>query len=108
MSVLATDKTGTLTEGRMVVQHVWTPETAVDLTGFGYEPEGEVLVDGSQADGDALAPVRELLRVTALCNDAVLRPPDPKTPGTRWTAPGDPTEAALLTAATEAGCPRPM
>ncbi|MFJ4343493.1 cation-translocating P-type ATPase [Streptomyces sp. NPDC088915] len=108
VSVLATDKTGTLTEGRMVVQHVWTPETAVDLTGSGYEPEGEVLVDGRPADGDALAPVRELLRVTALCNDAVLRPPDPETSDTRWTALGDPTEAALLTAATKAGCSRPV
>ncbi|MFC8494071.1 cation-translocating P-type ATPase [Streptomyces sp. NPDC057235] len=107
VSVLATDKTGTLTEGRMVVQHVWTPDTAVDLTGSGYDPEGEALVAGRPADGDELAPIRELLRVTTLCNDAALRPPDPKVSDTHWTALGDPTEAALLTAAAKASCPRP-
>ncbi|WP_128978418.1 cation-translocating P-type ATPase [Streptomyces roseicoloratus] len=107
VSVLATDKTGTLTEGRMVVQHIWTPQVSAELTGVGYEPEGEALVDGRPAREAELAPVRELLTVTALCNDATLRPPDPATPDTRWTALGDPMEAALLTAAAKTGCPAP-
>ncbi|WMX48458.1 HAD-IC family P-type ATPase [Streptomyces roseicoloratus] len=107
VSVLATDKTGTLTEGRMVVQHVWTPQVSAELTGVGYEPEGEALVDGRPAREAELAPIRELLTVTALCNDATLRPPDPATPDTRWTALGDPMEAALLTAAAKTGCRTP-
>lgn len=74
VSVLATDKTGTLTEGRMAVQRVWTPEVCGELTGVGYEPEGEALVAGRPAAPDELAPVRELLRTTVLCNDATLRP----------------------------------
>ncbi|GGY76339.1 cation-translocating P-type ATPase [Streptomyces omiyaensis] len=105
VSVLATDKTGTLTEGRMVVQRVWTPEVRVGLTGVGYEPEGEVLIAGRPAAPDELAPVRELLRTTVLCNDATLRPPDATDPPSRWTAVGDPMEAALLSAAAKAGCP---
>ncbi|MGY3334136.1 Ca2+-transporting ATPase [Streptomyces filamentosus] len=105
VSVLATDKTGTLTEGRMVVQRVWTPGMCVELTGVGYEPEGEVLVAGRPAAPDELAPVRELLRAAVLCNDAALRPPDVRDPGSRWTAVGDPMEAALLAAAAKAGCP---
>ncbi|WP_306326916.1 HAD-IC family P-type ATPase [Streptomyces venezuelae] len=105
VSVLATDKTGTLTEGRMVVQHVWTPSVSAEVRGVGYEPEGEVLIDGSRAEVDGLAPVRELLTVTALCNDADLRPPDAGTPDGRWTALGDPMEAALLAAAAKSGCP---
>ncbi|MGW0117941.1 cation-translocating P-type ATPase [Streptomyces sp. NPDC003327] len=105
VSVLATDKTGTLTEGRMVVQYVWTPSTSAELKGVGYEPEGEVLVDGRRADADALAPVRALLTITALCNDAALRPPDADASDGRWTALGDPMEAALLAAAAKSGCP---
>ncbi|MFI9004274.1 cation-translocating P-type ATPase [Streptomyces sp. NPDC053541] len=105
VSVLATDKTGTLTEGRMVVQHVWTPSVSAELRGVGYEPDGEVLAGGSPAEADVLAPVQELLTVTALCNDAALRPPDAGTPDGRWTALGDPMEAALLAAAAKAGCP---
>ncbi|MGW5782282.1 cation-translocating P-type ATPase [Streptomyces sp. NPDC003863] len=107
VSVLATDKTGTLTEGRMVVQHVWTPRVSAELSGVGYEPVGEVLVDGRQAEADTLEPLRELLTVTALCNDATLRPADDKASDARWTAMGDPMEAALLTAAAKTGCPEP-
>ncbi|MFF1511219.1 cation-translocating P-type ATPase [Streptomyces sp. NPDC058326] len=107
VSVLATDKTGTLTEGRMVVQHVWTPPLSAELQGVGYEPEGAVLVDGRPAEADELVPARELLTITALCNDAALRAPDAGTPDGRWTALGDPMEAALLAAAAKAGCPDP-
>ncbi|MEU3397113.1 cation-translocating P-type ATPase [Streptomyces filamentosus] len=105
VSVLATDKTGTLTEGRMAVQRVWTPGVCVELTGVGYEPAGEALVAGRPASPDELAPVRELLRAAVLCNDATLRPPDVKDPQSRWTAVGDPMEGALLAAAAKAGCP---
>ncbi|MEU8619597.1 HAD-IC family P-type ATPase [Streptomyces sp. NPDC048623] len=107
VSVLATDKTGTLTEGRMVVQHVWTPRGSLELefTGVGYEPEGDALVDGRAAEPDELRPVRELLTAAALCNDATLHPPDGEGPDARWTVLGDPMEGALLTAAAKAGCP---
>ncbi|MFJ5834128.1 cation-translocating P-type ATPase [Streptomyces sp. NPDC093089] len=105
VSVLATDKTGTLTEGRMVVQNVWTPRVSAELSGVGYEPVGEVLVAGRPAEPDELEPLTELLTVTALCNDATLRPPDDGRDDDRWTALGDPMEAALLAAATKAGCP---
>ncbi|MCX2180074.1 cation-translocating P-type ATPase [Streptomyces sp. SKN60] len=107
VSVLATDKTGTLTEGRMVVQHVWTPSGSAELSGVGYEPVGEVLVAGRPAEADELEPLRELLTVTALCNDATLRPADDEATDGRWTALGDPMEAALLTAAAKTGCPDP-
>ncbi|MDI9885111.1 cation-transporting P-type ATPase [Streptomyces sp. HNM0645] len=105
VTVLATDKTGTLTEGRMVVEQIWTPRGLVAFTGVGYEPRGEVRVSGRTATAAELEPVRELLTVAALCNDAALRPPGgAEGSGDRWTAVGDPTEAALLTAAVKAGC----
>ncbi|MFF4393041.1 cation-translocating P-type ATPase [Streptomyces sp. NPDC001552] len=108
VTVLATDKTGTLTEGRMVVQHVWTPWAAADFFGVGYEPQGDVLVEGRQPTAAELGLVQELLTAASLCNDASLRPPrgTPADEG-RWTAVGDPMEAALLSAAVKAGCGEP-
>ncbi|MFD7915992.1 cation-translocating P-type ATPase [Streptomyces sp. NPDC059752] len=108
VTVLATDKTGTLTEGRMVVQHVWTPRAAADFFGVGYEPQGDVLVEGRQPTAVELGPVQDLLRAASLCNDASLRPPRGTPPDEdRWTAVGDPMEAALLSAAVKAGCGEP-
>lgn len=104
VTVLATDKTGTLTEGRMVVQHVWTPRRTFDFFGVGYEPEGDVQVEGKRPTTDELEPARELLTVTCLCNDAGLRPPQDSADKGLWSAVGDPMEAALLAAAAKAGC----
>ncbi|MET9885642.1 cation-translocating P-type ATPase [Streptomyces sp. NPDC006430] len=105
VSVLATDKTGTLTEGRMVVQHVWTPRVEADFFGVGYEPHGDIRRDGRPLTAEELEPVRELLTAAALCNDASLKPPGRRATGAdRWTAVGDPMEAALLAAAAKAGC----
>ncbi|MDH2388853.1 cation-transporting P-type ATPase [Streptomyces sp. HNM0663] len=108
VTMLATDKTGTLTEGRMVVRHIWTPGVAVDVTGVGYEPEGELRTGDRAARPGELAPVRRLLTAAVLCNDAALRPPGERNGGAvRWSALGDPTEAALLAAAAKAGCDEP-
>ncbi|XXJ61839.1 cation-translocating P-type ATPase [Embleya sp. MST-111070] len=100
VTMLATDKTGTLTEGRMVAERVWTPEATAELTGTGYAPEGAVLVDGRPIDAHTTACVRELLTAAALCNDAHLVPPGSDA---SWSALGDPTEAALLAAAGKVG-----
>lgn len=103
VSVLATDKTGTLTEGRMVVQQLWSPSGAADVSGSGYEPRGELTRAGQPLAPEQLRPLRELLTAAALCNDSGLRPP--REGSDTWTAVGDPMEAALLAAAAKAGCP---
>ncbi|NEW37069.1 ATPase, partial [Nocardia cyriacigeorgica] len=51
VTVLATDKTGTLTEGRMVARTLWTPDGVAEVSGSGYAPDGAV-----HADGQVLAP----------------------------------------------------
>jgi Ca2+-transporting ATPase len=100
VTVLATDKTGTLTEGRMVARHLWTPAGEATVTGSGYSPEGEIVRDGLLDS----AGLTDLLVAAVLCNDARLSPPQGR--GGEWTALGDPTEAALLTAAAKLGLDR--
>jgi Ca2+-transporting ATPase len=101
VTVVAADKTGTLTEGRMAVQRAVTPNAADYLvTGVEYAPEGAVYRDGRQValpDED----LRGLARAAVLCNDAALAAPTPEQP--TWGAVGDPLETALLAFAGRCG-----
>jgi len=89
VTVLASDKTGTLTEGRMVVQRLWTPAGESVVSGRGYGTAGAI--EPEVAD--------HLLRDLTLCNDAHLNGPDEG----EWQIVGDPMEAALLVAAAKGG-----
>jgi Ca2+-transporting ATPase len=100
VTVIASDKTGTLTQNRMSVQQAVTADGArYTVSGAGYSPEGAVRHDGGSpaAPGD----LRELARAGLLCNDADLIPPA----GDRadWAAAGDPMEAALVAFAARCG-----
>ncbi|HET6741679.1 MAG TPA: cation-transporting P-type ATPase [Kribbella sp.] len=95
VTVVATDKTGTLTEGIMQAERLWTECGTAAAAGAGYDPAGTLGPDAGSA------PVRRLLRDVALCNDAALRPPTEDDPV--WRPIGDPTEAALLTLAHRGG-----
>lgn len=91
VSVICTDKTGTLTRNEMMVASVLTPDHLFALDGRGYEPKGSLKLDGADvlpADYGVLA---ELARAAALCNDAALK----EHKGV-WTVEGDPMEGALL------------
>ncbi len=97
VTVIATDKTGTLTEGRMVVERLWTTDGEATVTGGGYTPTGFVLTDAGRATAASRPDLAALLRAGALCNDASVRASGGDCP--QWSAVGDPTEAALLVAA---------
>ena len=98
-SVVCTDKTGTLTQNEMTIQEVVTPSGSVTVTGSGYRPDGELLVDGRPLqDPTLLDEVRFVLGGGSLANDAVLRQEDGE-----WTIQGDPTEAAFLVAEAKIG-----
>src|SRR6202007_2398090 len=88
VSRICSDKTGTLTLMEMMVVSAVTAETAYQITGDGYAPEGEVRKNGKPAGDD---PVLALIgRVSVLFNDAELFHQE----GT-WRVEGDPTEGAL-------------
>jgi magnesium-transporting ATPase (P-type) len=99
VSRICSDKTGTLTLMEMMVTSAVTAESAYQVTGDGYAPEGEIRQDGKPA-GDA--PVLALMgRVSMLCNDASLFQD-----GGAWKVEGDPTEGALYPFATKLGMDR--
>jgi Ca2+-transporting ATPase len=104
VTILATDKTGTLTQGRMVVVEAWTPYRSVTFTGEGYEPAGELFEADRPLDLDRASDVVELLTAAALCNDATLVAPVGEDDS--WSGLGDPTEVALLAAAGKVGLSR--
>lgn len=102
VTTICSDKTGTLTQNKMVVQSIHPTSNSVQVTGYGYTPEGEFLLK----NGEAIAPTANpeqhlLLAACVLCNDAVLQ----KEQG-EWVILGDPTEGALLVVAAKAGLDR--
>jgi Ca2+-transporting ATPase len=101
VTVLGTDKTGTLTEGSMVARYLWTTDGEAEISGAGYAPDGEVIRGGRRQRRDDAPDLTDLLSAAALCNDAALRPPSGEQGA--WRAVGDPTEAALLAAAAKLG-----
>ncbi|WP_287419214.1 HAD-IC family P-type ATPase, partial [Reinekea sp.] len=91
VSVICSDKTGTLTRNEMNVTTVVTPEARFDITGVGYEPVGDVKRDDQTVEA-SLYPVLQFLSLAAaLCNDSALVEQDGN-----WVGQGDPMEAALL------------
>jgi len=98
-TVIASDKTGTLTRNEMAVRAVVTASGRVRLTGTGYAPDGEARCVGGEAIGGALrVEMERALAVADRANNAVLREQ-----GGIWTVQGDPTEGALIVAARKVG-----
>ncbi|PWB66017.1 MAG: carbonate dehydratase [Bradyrhizobiaceae bacterium] len=98
VSVICSDKTGTLTRNEMMVQTAVAASGAAEVTGAGYEPRGEFQRDGRDFDVAADPVYSELARAALLCNDATLRQAD-----AGWIVDGDPMEGALVSLAVKAG-----
>jgi Ca2+-transporting ATPase len=105
VTTICSDKTGTLTQNKMVVQRMYTRSLALRVTGEGYAPEGRFYADGGSDAPEIQASdqpeLLNLLTACVVCNDATLQQEKGQ-----WIILGDPTEGALLSLAAKAGFER--
>jgi P-type Ca2+ transporter type 2C len=113
-TVVASDKTGTLTQNQMTSRSVYTlafPDVTFGITGVGYDPSNGDLVQTSHRvneppssprritkDDDEFAALMPLFQTASLCNNAIIF---------ENSATGQPTELALLVATCKSGIPDP-
>ncbi|MFA7096449.1 MAG: cation-transporting P-type ATPase [Gammaproteobacteria bacterium] len=98
VTVICSDKTGTLTRNEMTVQQVITADRVFEVSGVGYAPEGAVHLDGAAVSPEEHPMLLQMARALVLCNDAQLHKREDA-----WHLEGDPTEGALLTLAYKLG-----
>ena len=93
VSVICSDKTGTLTKNEMTVQTLETRDGEFEVTGTGYSPQGDILLEGKKVDFTKETVLKELIECFNVCNEASLRQDEDGL----WTITGDPTEGSLIT-----------
>jgi Ca2+-transporting ATPase len=102
-TVICSDKTGTLTQNEMTVTRVWADNQFVHVTGTGYSPKGEFQVDGVKVDAAKYPAILSTLWLGLLNNDATIEATGENEAVQTYRIVGDPTEGALLVAASKAG-----
>ncbi|MFB8787973.1 MAG: cation-translocating P-type ATPase [Potamolinea sp.] len=111
VTTICSDKTGTLTQNKMVVQQVATEEHTFSVTGQGYTPTGEFQLGTQSIQPEQYPELQTLLLACVLCNDAILQQEEANTNNGKgnsaaansWIILGDPTEGALLSLAGKGG-----
>jgi len=101
VTVICTDKTGTITKGEMTVKKIWVPNEVVKISGVGYIPSGKFTYNGKTLEKDESHRIEKLLEISAICNSAKVE--QPSDTNRSWNIIGDPTDGALLVAAMKYG-----
>jgi P-type Ca2+ transporter type 2C len=101
VTVICTDKTGTITKGEMTVNKLWVKNRVIEITGLGYNPVGDFVLNGQPVQAGETQSLERLLEISALCNGAKIDPPSDR--NRNWSVIGDPTDGALLVAALKYG-----
>jgi Ca2+-transporting ATPase len=101
VTVICTDKTGTITKGEMTVTKLWVQNEVVEVSGAGYSPVGDFAHGGKPLGKEESGTIEKLLEISALCNSAKVEPPSDR--NRSWSIVGDPTDGALLVAALKYG-----
>lgn len=98
MTVICSDKTGTLTRNEMTARSVITASASYTIDGTGYTPNGEFQKDGKPVNAPGEPGLYELIKTVRTCSDADLHENNGK-----WILEGDPTEGALVSLGYKAG-----
>jgi Ca2+-transporting ATPase len=102
-TIICSDKTGTLTQNQMTVTRLWVDGQFITVTGTGYVPKGDFLVDGQKVAISEYPAAQTALWLGLLNNDASLETTGEEDSQRTYRIVGDPTEGALLVAAAKAG-----
>ena len=97
VTMICTDKTGTITKGEMTLRKIWVQDRVIEVSGVGYTPIGNFTSGGKPLSKNEAQDVERLLEISALCNSSKVEPPSDRNKS--WSIVGDPTDGALLVAA---------
>ncbi|MCO6535003.1 cation-transporting P-type ATPase [Lactobacillus sp.] len=103
-TVICSDKTGTLTQNQMTIHYIWTPKNEYEVTGNGYENNGQIELNKKQLWYEENPDLHKLVQIASLDNDTAVQPS--KTKGGKPKILGTPTEASLIIMAEKAGFDR--
>lgn len=106
-SVICSDKTGTLTQNQMTAVRLWVDDRTFGVTGEGYAPRGEFVLDDKPVDMTQYPGALTTLWAGVLCSDAYLEESGASEGALTYRVIGDPTEGALVVAAAKAGAHKP-
>ena len=88
-TVICADKTGTMTTNEMTVEKIWVNGKTINVTGVGFNPKGDFLLNNKKIDPKRSGSLDILLKICSMCNNSILKK------GKQWKVIGDPTEGAL-------------